>query len=219
MPNPDLRPEYLYNIDLGASREFGKMLLADASLFFSYLDNAMVRREFLFNGQPTFIYQDEVSQVYAMVNAGYAIVYGTQLKAELRPLSFIRIKSSLTITGGHDNEDEPLRHVPPLFGATHMIFERSQLKADIYALYNGRITYENLALSERDKAFMYAEDEDGNPWSPGWFTLNFKASYNVSNRLDLTAGVENILDLRYRPYSSGIAAPGRNFIISARIRI
>ncbi len=219
VPNPDLRPEYLYNIDLGASREFGKMLLADASLFFSYLDNAMVRREFLFNGQPTFIYQDEVSQVYAMVNAGYAIVYGTQLKAELRPLSFIRIKSSLTITGGHDNEDEPLRHVPPLFGATHMIFERSQLKADIYALYNGRITYENLALSERDKAYMYAEDEDGNPWSPGWFTLNFKASYNVSNRLDLTAGVENILDLRYRPYSSGIAAPGRNFIISARIRI
>jgi hemoglobin/transferrin/lactoferrin receptor protein len=219
VPNPDLSPEYLYNIDLGASREFGKMLLADASLFFSYLDNAMVRREFLFNGQPTFIFQGEESQVYAMVNAGYAIIYGTQLKAELRPLSFMRIKSSLTLTGGHDNENEPLRHVPPVFGATHVIFERSQLKADLYALYNGRITYDNLALSERDKAYMYAEDEDGNPWSPGWFTMNFKASYNLSNRLDLTAGVENIFDLRYRPYSSGIAAPGRNFIISARVRI
>ena len=219
VPNTDLRPEYLYNIDLGASREFGKMLLADASLFFSYLDNAMVRREFLFNGQPTFIYQGEESQVYAMVNAGYAIIYGTQLKAELRPLSFMRIKSSLTLTGGHDNEDEPLRHVPPLFGATHVIFERSQLKADLYALYNGRITYDNLALSERDKAYMYAEDEDGNPWSPGWFTLNFKASYNLSNRIDLTAGIENLFDLRYRPYSSGIAAPGRNVILSARIRI
>lgn len=219
VPNPDLHPEYLYNIDLGASREFGKMLLADASLFFSYLDNAMVRREFLFNGQPTFIYQGEESDVFAMVNAGYAIIYGTQLKAELRPLSFMRIKSSLTLTGGHDNEDEPLRHVPPLFGATHVIFERSQFKADLYALYNGRITYENLALSERDKAYMYAEDEDGNPWSPGWFTLNFKASYNLSNRIDLTAGIENLLDLRYRPYSSGIAAPGRNFILSARIRI
>ncbi len=219
VPNPALRPEYLYNIDLGASREFGKMLLADASFFFSYLDNAMVRREFLFNGQPTFIFQGEESQVYAMVNAGYAIVYGTQLKAELRPLSFMRIKSSLTLTAGNDNEDQPLRHVPPLFGATHVIFERSQLKADLYALYNGRITYENLALSERDKAYMYAEDEEGNPWSPGWFTLNLKASYNLGNRLDLTAGVENILDLRYRPYSSGIAAPGRNFILSARVRI
>lgn len=219
VPNPALKPEYLYNIDFGASREIGGMLLADASFFFSYLDNAMVRREYLFNGQPTFIYQDEESQVYAMVNAGYAIVYGTQLKAELRPSSFLRIKSSLTLTAGYDNDNEPLRHVPPVFGATHVIFERYRLKADLYAVYNGSITYDRLALSERDKAYMYAQDIDGNPWSPGWFTLNFKMSFNISNRVDLTAGLENILDLRYRPYSSGIAAPGRNFLLSARIRI
>ena len=219
VPNPDLKPEYLYNIDLGASREFGKMLLAEASLFYSYLDNAMVRREFLFNGEPTIDFQGEESQVYAMVNAGYAIVYGTQLKAELRPSSFIRVKSSLTLTGGHDDENEPLRHVPPLFGTTHLIFERSALKADIYAVYNGSITYDRMAPSERDKPYLYAEDENGNPWCPAWFTLNFKASCNISNRLDLTAGVENLLDLRYRTYSSGIAAPGRNFIVSARIKI
>lgn len=219
VPNPDLKPEYLYNIDLGASRRFGKMLLAEASLFWSYLDNAMVRREFLFNGQHTIIFQGEESQVYAMVNAGHAIVYGTQLKAELRPSSFIRVKSSLSLTAGHDDEEAPLRHVPPLFGATHLIFERSALKADLYALYNGSITNERMAPSEKDKTYLYATDENGNPWSPGWFTLNFKSSYNVNNRLDLTVGVENLLDLRYRPYSSGIAAPGRNFIVSARIKI
>jgi len=27
-----------------------------------------------------------------------------------------------------------------------------------------------------------------------------------------------LLDLRYRPYSSGIAAAGRNFIFSARVK-
>ena len=219
VPNTDLGPEYLYNIDLGASREFGKMLLAEASVFYSYLDNAMVRREFLFNGEPTIIFQGEESQVYAMVNAGYAIVYGTQLKAELRPSSFLRIKSSLSLTAGHDDEKAPLRHVPPLFGATHLIFERSALKADLYGVYNGRITNDRMAPSEKDKPYLYAEDENGNPWSPGWFTLNFKTSYNIGNRLELTAGIENLLDLRYRPYSSGISAPGRNFIVSARIKI
>jgi len=35
----------------------------------------------------------------------------------------------------------------------------------------------------------------------------------------LNAGFENILDYRYRPYSSGIVAPGRNFIVSLRISI
>ncbi len=219
VPNTDLRPEYLYNIDMGVSREFGKMLLAEASVFYSYLDNAMVRREFLFNGEPTFIFQGEESQVYAMVNAGYAIVYGTQLKAELRPSSFIRVKSSFSLTAGHDDEKAPLRHVPPLFGATHLIYERSALKTDLYAVYNGSITNDRMAPGEKDKPYLYAKDDNGNPWSPGWFTLNFKTSYNLSNRLELTAGIENLLDLRYRPYSSGIAAPGRNFIISARVKI
>lgn len=218
VPNPDLRPEYLYNIDLGASREIGKMLRADASVFLSWLDNAMVRRDFLFNGQPTVEYMGEESSVQAMVNAGYAIVYGTQIKAELKPAYFIRIKTALTLTGGRDNEDEPLRHVPPMFGTTHVILERSHFKADFYAAWNGSVTYDRLAPSEKDKAYLYATDENGNPWSPGWFTLNLKSSYNISNRVDLTAGVENLLDLRYRPYSSGIAAAGRNFIFSARVK-
>jgi hemoglobin/transferrin/lactoferrin receptor protein len=154
-----------------------------------------------------------------MVNAGYAIVYGTQLKGEMRPSSSVRIKSSLTLTRGYDDEKAPLRHVPPLFGATHFIFERSVIRADLYATYNGSITNDRMAPGEKDKPYLYAKDENGEPWSPGWFTLNFKSSFNISNRLELTAGVENILDLRYRTYSSGIAAPGRNFIISARIKV
>jgi len=219
VPNPDLEPEYLYNIDLKVSRELGSLFLADASFFFSYLDNAMVRREFTFNGMTTIEYLGEESTVYAMVNAGYAIVYGTQLKAEIKPVSSVRVKSVLTLTRGFDNDDEPLRHVAPLFGSTHIIYEKSFIKTDVYALYNGSIPYDRLAPGERDKAYMYASDEYGNPWSPGWFTLNCKASFNIMNRVDLTAGIENILDLRYRPYSSGIAAPGRNFIFSARVRI
>lgn len=219
VPNPDLKPEYLYNIDIGASRDFGNLLHAEASGFFSYLDDAMIRREYTFNGESTIDYQGEESTVYAIVNAGYAIVYGTEMKAELKPLSFLRVKSALTLTRGYDNEKEPWRHVPPLFGATHVIYERSSIKADLYCVYNGSIPFDRMTPSERDKAYMYATDREGNPWSPGWFTLNFKSSFNIKNRIDLIAGIENLLDLRYRPYSSGIVAPGLNFIFSARIRI
>jgi hemoglobin/transferrin/lactoferrin receptor protein len=35
----------------------------------------------------------------------------------------------------------------------------------------------------------------------------------------VNTGVENILDYRYRPYSSGIVAPGRNFIVSFRVSL
>jgi len=66
---------------------------------------------------------------------------------------------------------------------------------------------------------LYAKDENGNPYSPAWWTLNFKTSYTVAKYLTIDAGIENIFDKRYRPYSSGISAPGRNFIISLRAKI
>jgi hemoglobin/transferrin/lactoferrin receptor protein len=63
---------------------------------------------------------------------------------------------------------------------------------------------------------MYALNSQGDPYSPSWWTFNFKASYEISETLSMSAGVENILDVRYRPYSSGIVAPGRNFIVALR---
>ncbi len=219
VPNPSLRPEYVYNVDLGVANDFGQMLHTEVAGFFSFLDNAMVRREFLFNGESTIMYQEEESAVFAMVNAGYAVVYGVQIKAELKPLSLLRVKTALTLTGGHDDAKNPLRHVPPVFGSTHIIFEKSAFKMDLYALYNGSKPYDKMAPAETEKPYMYASDENGNPWSPGWFTLNLKASYNLSNRAEFSAGLENMLDVRYRPYSSGIVSPGRNFIVSVRIMI
>lgn len=219
VPNPELKPEYLYNIDAGFRTEAGQLLHAEVTGFFSFLDNAMVRRPFLFNGESTIIYEGEESEVYAIVNAGYAVVYGIQAKAEIKPWTTLRIKTTLNASGGHDNDGEPLRHVPPIFGTTHIIFEKQALKADLYSVYNGSIPYSRMAPSEKDKAYLYATDSEGNPWSPGWFTLNFKASYLVTGNIELTGGVENILDQRYRPYSSGIVAAGRNFIVSLRFRL
>ena len=47
---------------------------------------------------------------------------------------------------------------------------------------------------------------------PKWYTLNFSANYKYSKSLQLNATLENITDKRYRPYSSGLSAPGRNLI-------
>jgi hemoglobin/transferrin/lactoferrin receptor protein len=57
---------------------------------------------------------------------------------------------------------------------------------------------------------------NGDPFSPNWYTLNFKAMYQFHTNFSVSAGIENLTDQRYRPYSSGMVAPGRNFIISLR---
>ncbi|MBO6518169.1 MAG: TonB-dependent receptor, partial [Bacteroidia bacterium] len=62
--------------------------------------------------------------------------------------------------------------------------------------------------------YLYARDDNGLPFSPAWWTLNLKAGMAFSKSLSLNLGLENILNKRYRPYSSGITAAGRNLIIS-----
>ena len=74
-------------------------------------------------------------------------------------------------------------------------------------------------LNKQGKDNMYAIDSDGNLYSPAWFTINLKASYQIIDKLQINAGIENITDQRYRPYSSGICAPGRNFIIALRFKL
>ena len=76
-----------------------------------------------------------------------------------------------------------------------------------------------LAPSEREKTAIYASDENGNPYSPAWFTLNLKLGIRVIDNLLINVSVENILDKRYRTYSSAITAPGRNFITSVKYNL
>ena len=67
---------------------------------------------------------------------------------------------------------------------------------------------------EKEKTEIYALDANGDAYSPAWMTLNFRVSYKVLKELSLNAAVENITNVRYRPYSCGISAPGRNVTIS-----
>ena len=79
--------------------------------------------------------------------------------------------------------------------------------------YNGELGFDDLALSERNKPFIYATDANGLPFSPSWYTLNFRSQYQITNALKSTVSLENITDQRYRTYSSGIVAPGANLVL------
>ncbi|MBG0857949.1 MAG: TonB-dependent receptor [Bacteroidales bacterium] len=217
VPNPDLKPEYAFNIDAGLVKDFGKIIHAEVYAYHTWLNNAMTRHDFTFDGKDSITYQGELSKVEAITNTGSARVYGFHFSLQMNLSDHLLLKSALNITEGHEQDGVPLRHSAPLFGSTHLILEFPRMQADLYSLYNGSKKFEKMPPSEIEKPYLYAEDENGNPWSPGWFTLNFKLSYGILKWISVNAGVENILDIRYRPYSSGIVSPGRNFITSLRL--
>ncbi len=216
VPNPDLKPEYAYNTDLGLTFSFSENAKVNITGFYTYLVDAMVRRDFTLNGQDSIVYDGEMSKVQALVNAGSAQIYGGSFGFEANITKSLGFKTGLTYMKGKDNDGYPVRHVSPLFGNAGLTYIAKNLKLEAYLNYNGEISYENLALSERKKTYMYATDSNGNPYSPSWYTLNFIGYYQINKYFQVNFGIENILDHRYRPYSSGIVSPGRNFIIALR---
>jgi hemoglobin/transferrin/lactoferrin receptor protein len=220
VPNPDLEPEYAYNAEIGAAKTLGEIAKIDITAYYTLLNQALVRRNYTLNGMDSILYNGELSQVQAIQNAAQAHVWGIQTALEVTLPTGFGLTSTFNYQNGEEELDDgstaPLRHAPPWFGATHLTYAYNGFQADLYGVYNGEVSYTNLAPSEIDKSYLYARDARGNPYAPGWYTLNFKALYQVTDYLKVSAGVENITDQRYRPYSSGIAAAGRNFIISLR---
>jgi hemoglobin/transferrin/lactoferrin receptor protein len=113
------------------------------------------------------------------------------------------------------NEQVALRHAPPFYGTSGIRFKKYRMQAEFFSQYNSEISYENLAPSEQAKTTIYAKNENGKPYSPGWYTINLRTGYTW-NKLSLNMTWENMTNKRYRPYSSGIVASGSNLIVSIR---
>lgn len=220
VPNTSLNAEYAYNADLNVSKVFGEFLKLDVTGFYTYLDNAMVRRAFQVNGQDSILYDGNMSKVYAIQNAAFATVYGLNVGAEFKLPHGFSISSRYNYQLGEEEMDNGTvsrsRHAAPAFGITRLSYQRDKLFMQFYATYCAEVSYANLNEEERQKPVIYAKDVNGNPYSPSWYTLNFKMMYQLQQNLSLSAGLENMTDQRYRPYSSGLVAPGRNFILSLR---
>lgn len=218
VPNPNLKPEYARNLELSILRNYSHKARIEITGFYTWLKDAMVRRDFMLNGQDSIVYDGELSKVEALVNAESARIYGASLSLEYLFSNTFRTRNDITITRGEDSEGFPPRHVPPTFGSSHLIFETQKWFVDLYADYSGELTFEELAPDEKSKPHLYLPDKNGNPYSPAWWTLNLKSNFKLNGIVTLGAGVENLLNKRYRPYSSGIVAPGTNFIVSLNAR-
>jgi hemoglobin/transferrin/lactoferrin receptor protein len=219
VPNETLRPEYAYGGEVGLKLNFNEKFILDMGTYYTYLDNALVRRDFTLNGESEIIYDGDLSNVQAIQNASKAWIYGFEVGLRYAISNKLNLTSQYSIIGGTEvegNIEVPIRHVAPYFGNTHLIWANKNLKFDFFAAYNNELAFNQLAPSELEKDYIYALDENGNPYSPSWFTLNFRTQYQINNFISLTASLENMTDQRYKTYSSGIAAAGRNFILALK---
>ena len=104
---------------------------------------------------------------------------------------------------------EPAGRIPPLNGSVSLRYDT----ASDYQLEGwARFASEQDRLSERDVRDVRIDPQG----TPGWVVLGMRAQKEFAANWWLSLTLDNLLDQRYRNHGSGLDAPGRNVMFSAR---
>ncbi len=215
IPNPEIKPEYTYNLDLGVTQQIEDKLHVEFGVFYTLFRNAITPAPSQFMGQSTILYNGTQVAVYANRNVNKAFAYGFNGRLKIDLSKSASWDNTVTYTYGRFKKDDgtkkPLDHVPPVFGKSSLTFSGKSLGFEMYVIYNGWKKIADYNPDGEDNG-QYAT-ADG---MPSWFTANWRASYKFNKVLTLQAGIENLFDRNYRYFASGFSAPGLNCLVALR---
>jgi hemoglobin/transferrin/lactoferrin receptor protein len=207
--NSDLRPEQVFYREIGLTQNIGNLGFLNINAYFSTLSDAIVTRAFAVNGQDSVDFMGSRFRSLANVNVGKAKVWGLTASGKFQVSHGLILRANITYTEGRDLTNKvPLDHIAPLFGNATLQYENDKFFAQASFLFNGMKKLADYSPSGEDNQ-QYATP-DG---TPAWQTWNVHAGRQLTKMLRLQVGVENIADLNYRTFASGINAPGRNFVV------
>lgn len=215
VPNPDLKPEKTYNVDLQITKVFGKVVRWENVFFYTLFQDALVSSKFTFNGEDSIIYDGVKSEVFAIQNKQSAYIYGANSNLYVSLFDHFNISGGVTYTYGRintDSVDYPLDHISPLYGRGSFKYFVNKFEAETFVIFNGWKRMKDFNLGGEDNQ-QYAPPEG----MPAWYTINLRLSYSINRNITLQTGVDNLLDTQYRVFASGINAPGRNIFGAVRM--
>ncbi len=216
VPNPDLRPEQTYNIDLSLSRTFLDWINVDVSGFYSLFRNAMVLDKYRFNGADSVLYDGKPTAVVANQNKAKAFIYGFQGSIILCPMRGFSVYAHITYTYGRyeglDGKQVPMDHIPPVFGKAGLRYHYRVAEMEAYVLFNGwkHLTDYN-PYGEDNLQYATAQG------MPAWSIVNLSSIWNITKQVKTQIALENIFDQNYRVFASGINGAGRNLVVRLRV--
>ncbi len=208
VPNPSLKPEKTVNAELNTLLYLAKDVVIDAAVYQTWLSDAIVVDAFTFNGASIVDYGGGKSNVVASQNKGKAKVSGLSAALKVGITSSLKGDVSVNYTKGTiiaDAGNTPLDHIPPFMMRAGFLYNKNKFGANAYLLYNGWKKIADYKLGGEDNE-QYAPTEG----MPSWATINFRLNYAATKNVNIIAGIDNLMDLQYRTFSSGINGAGRN---------
>jgi len=218
VPNPSLRPESSLSFEVGTLAQYPideGHLRFSATGYHHFIQRLIVRRPHaLPDGDTLWVIRGEPYRVVSQRNAQSGSVRGLSIKMEYRHPTWTTFASVDYLKGRarEQSASVPMAHIPPLYGRVGMRYQRAFAHGQRWSIeciwrFNGKKPVEEYAPSSSDN-LVYATPEG----TPAWSVWDVQMQWQ-SRRAYLGFGVQNLRDLHYRPFSSGISAPGRNYFV------
>ena len=162
------------------------------------------------NGLDSILYDGEVMRVEMNKNVNSAVISGfnSRIKIYITPKSTIDNMINY-VNALYTSDGLPLAHIPPISINTFFAYETKYWDCGFYILYNGEKEVEDFDVSGIDNL-----DEATLNGLPYWYTINSSFGIKIDDATKLDLRIENILDVHYKTFGSGLSASGRNIIIS-----
>ena len=221
VPNPSLFPEYAYNFELGLSKYFNQSKNYISIRGFTTLISRHIGRSdyiiFADTSTPdinTILYNGEEVQTIANNNLGNRYLYGASIDGNFSISDPLSIRGSLDlIKAVKSNKYGPLPSISPAFGRLFLQYQKNDLLSHLSFQFSGKKDPNDYSLGGED-GLEETPLLSGNPiifaGSPAWSELSWLAQYQWRENTVFRIALDNIFDVHYRPFASGISAPGRN---------
>jgi hemoglobin/transferrin/lactoferrin receptor protein len=215
VPNPELLPEHTETVDGSITWNQGGRFTIQAGAFYTKLHDAIKTEKSSLQGADSVLYDGVLSEVRTASNTQKAAIYGMHARVGLQLLANLKLNLTAHYTYGSivsDTGASPLDHIPPFYGRISL--DRTITKnwgASAWMIFNGEKPLSLYNINGEDN-LIYAT-----PFGmPAWQTLNFSVQLNPKEYMQFSLVCENILDMNYRVFSSGISSSGRLFRIQLK---
>ena len=218
VPTEKLSPEVSQTADLHFSYKFSQRFFVEFGGFYTVVDNLMSDVFGTFKGSDSLDWDGIKTPVYQIKNVGTGNIYGGFANIQWNILQKLWLNASINETQGFVKYSNPdwnkgnnrLDHIPPMFGQIALRWRENNWFAEMQCVFNGSKPVSEYSISGEDN-LQYATPS-GNP---AWQVYNVRAGISDFHGLNLMISVENLLDLRYRYFASGVSAAGRGIHVTA----
>lgn len=216
--DPNLKPEYLDNFEIGSDFSPLRNIKIASSLYYS------IGKDFLYYvstgdsidmgfGERPIMKRSNISKVN---------IYGAEFEFLYNPISVLTLFANYAYCHAKISAYKPLSVNDPVNLKGKYMTDVPQHSFSAGALYKTK--YINAGLSCRYTSEMFVNDQNvydeivlSNKY-PAWFMVNLKLSHDLSKHLNMSLNIQNIFDRKIYD-SKGAVGPGRFINVSVVVKV